>query len=129
MLSHRLGRSQAAAEVRIERSTALAKAAFESAVTAMLICDAEGRILLTNPAASEIFGHTDADLQGHSLHETLIPQERLAEYRRFLRFIRATGDGGMPRSDRCRYRPNAPMARFSPPRSWCASPGLMQISG
>ena len=94
VLSIRLGRSHAAAQVRIERSTALAKAAFESAVTAMLICDADGRILLTNPAASEIFGHSDADLHGHSLHETLIPQERLAEYRRFLRFIRASGEGG-----------------------------------
>lgn len=94
MLSIRLGRSQAAAETRIGRSTALTKAAFESAVTAMLVCDAQGRILLTNPAAGEMFGHTHADLQGHSLHETLIPQERLAEYRRFLRFIRATGESG-----------------------------------
>lgn len=129
VLSIRLGRSHAAAEMRIERSTALAKAAFESAVTAMLICDADGRILLTNPAASEIFGHTDADLQGHSLHETLIPQERLAEYRRSCALSGRRATGGMPRSARCRYQPNAPMAKSFPPRSWCASPGLMQSSG
>ena len=92
ILSVRLGRSHAAAETRLERSTALAKAAFESSVTAMLICDGDGRILLTNPAASVVFGHDYATLQGHNLQETLIPPERLGEYRRFLRFIRQTGD-------------------------------------
>lgn len=93
-LSVRLGRSHAAAETSLERSTALAKAAFESSVTAMLICDGDGRILLTNPAASVVFGHSHTSLQGHDLQETLIPPERLAEYRRFLRFIRQTGEGG-----------------------------------
>ena len=93
-LSVRLGRSHAAAETSLERSTALAKAAFESSVTAMLICDGDGRILLTNPAASVVFGHSHTSLQGHDLQETLIPPERLAEYRRFLRFIRQTGEAG-----------------------------------
>lgn len=92
ILSVRLGRSHAAAETRLERSTALAKAAFESSVTAMLICDVDGRILLTNPAASVVFGHTAAALQGHTLDETLIPPERLADYHRFLQFIQETQD-------------------------------------
>ena len=94
ILSVRLGRSHAAAETRLERSTALAKAAFESSVTAMLICDVDGRILLTNPAASVVFGHTHSALQGHNLEETLIPPERLADYHRFLRFLHQTGDTG-----------------------------------
>lgn len=94
ILSVRLGRSHAAAETSLERSTALAKAAFESSVTAMLICDDQGRILLTNPAASVVFGHHDADLLGHNLQDRVIPPERMAEYRRFLRFIRQTGEGG-----------------------------------
>ena len=94
ILSVRLGRSHAAAETSLGRSTALAKAAFESSVTAMLICDDAGRILLTNPAASEVFGHTATALQGFNLRETLIPPERQAEYRRFLRFIRQTGEAG-----------------------------------
>lgn len=94
ILSVRLGRSHAAAETSLGRSTALAKAAFESSVTAMLICDDAGRILLTNPAATEVFGHNATALQGFNLRETLIPPERQAEYRRFLRFIRQTGEAG-----------------------------------
>lgn len=94
ILSVRLGRNQAATETRLERSTALTKAAFESSVTAMLICDGDGRILLTNPAASVVFGQDNTALQGNNLRDTLIPPERLGEYRRFLRFIRQTGKSG-----------------------------------
>lgn len=94
ILSVRLGRNQAATETRLERSTALTKAAFESSVTAMLICDGDGRILLTNPAAGVVFGQDSTALQGNNLRDTLIPPERLGEYRRFLRFIRQTGKSG-----------------------------------
>lgn len=63
------------------QAQALVNKAFEGAQEGVLVCDADGRILLSNPTAREIFGFGPDELEGKLLEETVVPPSRLRRYR------------------------------------------------
>ncbi len=77
---------------------------FESAATATILHDRDGRILTANSAAAELFGLTLAELKGRTHHELIHPEEgapddlalllrgELDQYRAERRLVSATGE-------------------------------------
>jgi len=63
------------------RAQALINKAFEGAQEGVLVCDAEGRILLSNPTAREIFCRSAGELEGRALSDTVVPPNRIRRFR------------------------------------------------
>ncbi|MBY6201021.1 response regulator [Maritalea mobilis] len=81
------------------QAQALVNKAFEGAQEGVLVCDADGRILLSNPTAREIFGYDPGELEGKLLEETVVPAFRMRRYRmgmaEALAQVRAGESGGL----------------------------------
>ncbi|MCU4651205.1 ATP-binding protein [Roseibacterium sp. SDUM158016] len=81
------------------QAQALVNKAFEGAQEGVLVCDADGRILLSNPTAREIFGYGPGELEGKLLAETVVPPSRMRRYRmgmaEVLAQVRAGESGGL----------------------------------
>jgi PAS domain S-box-containing protein len=63
------------------RAQTLINKAFEGAQEGVLVCDSQGRIVLSNPTARAIFGHGPDELEGHLLSETVVPPSRMRRFR------------------------------------------------
>jgi PAS domain S-box-containing protein len=76
------------------RAQALVNRAFEGAQEGVLVCDADGRILLSNPTARDIFGE-GSGLEGRLLSETVVPPGRMRRFRMGMEALlaQATADG------------------------------------
>jgi two-component system sensor kinase FixL len=69
---------------RTELAGPLAAVIIQSAVDAIVVIDAEGRIELFNPAAERLFGYTHAEVIGRNV-STLMPAPYRDEHDRYLR--------------------------------------------
>ena len=49
------------------------QALFDTAPDAMIVCNAEGRIILANPQVEQLFGYQRGKMQGQAV-ESLIPE-------------------------------------------------------
>ena len=56
-----------------QESESLAHSLFEAAPQAIIIVDATGQIVMTNPETEKLFGYTPEELRGHAL-EVLVPE-------------------------------------------------------
>lgn len=63
-----------------EESESTAQALFQSAAQAILIVDANGKILTANPATEKLFGYSSDELVGQSV-DVLLPQSLRAEHK------------------------------------------------
>jgi two-component system cell cycle sensor histidine kinase/response regulator CckA len=81
-----------AAEAALRRSDALIRAVVETALDAIIIMDAHGRIVEFNPAAEAIFGRTREDVVGQELVEVVIPPALREAHRHGFKRHLATGE-------------------------------------
>lgn len=74
-LGHRLGShmSRAREELRARSGEALLRATVDSALDAVVVAGADGRILEFNPAATAMFGWTQAEAVGRDFADLIIP--------------------------------------------------------
>ena len=89
----------AAEKERLRRSEEQTRLVVESAISAVVTADEEGRITGWNPRAEEIFGWKRAEILGRHLATTIFPSKRRREYTQWLRgFLqegRPAGPGGV----------------------------------
>ena len=67
---------------------------FEQVRDAVILCDAEGRIVLWNPAAERIFGYTKEEALGRGV-EMIIPERHLEGHRVGMQRYARTGHGSL----------------------------------
>lgn len=67
----------------------------DAALDAVIMMDHEGRVAHWNPAAEHIFGYAREEIIGHSIHETLAPDEFRAKAVSGIREFLSTGSGAM----------------------------------
>ena len=65
----------------------------ETVLEGFIEMDAEGRITEMNPEAQKVFGWSRDDVLGRDLAETLLPEDRRAEFRDSLAAVIAGGEG------------------------------------
>ncbi len=85
------GRKQAEEELRSseERLSIITS----SAQDAIIMLDEAGNIVFWNQAAERLFGYTQAEIIGHDLHSTLVPQSLREGYRQAFQDFQQTGQG------------------------------------
>jgi len=71
-----------------ERFEALA----EASIDALVIMDAEGRVIYWNPAAERMFGYSAAEITGKKMHEVLMPLEYREQFSRGFEHFQKTGE-------------------------------------
>lgn len=81
------------AERSRRQQEAMLTGVIESAMDAIIVVDAEQRIVLFNPAAETVFGYMAADVLGGAL-EQLLPKRYRAAHADHLRSFAANGKGG-----------------------------------
>lgn len=79
--------------IEIEDRPRVARAVLEAALDAIIVIDSNGLVVEWNPAASELFGYTRADVIGGSIAELIIPEELREGHRSGLEKYLATGEG------------------------------------
>lgn len=83
------------AEHELQESEARARAILDCALTAVIVMDAEGRIIDWNARAEAMFGWTRVEALGQRLVETVIPPRYREMHNRGLRHFLATGEGAV----------------------------------
>lgn len=66
-----------------------------SAQDAILMMDDEGKIIYWNEAAEKIFGYTEKEVMGWSLHELLAPERFLEAHHKAFEHFKKTGEGAV----------------------------------
>lgn len=90
-LAVRLWRELEARTVMMERALATVSKVFDTSLSAVVIADMHGRILMTNPAASRIFGVPAEQMEGQLVEEVMIPDDQRMAHRTMLDMHRTTG--------------------------------------
>ena len=70
--------------LQAERAALTVSKAYEASLSAVIVTDLEGRILLCNRAAERIFGRSTDELVGSLVETTIVPRTLLRVYRRAL---------------------------------------------
>jgi PAS domain S-box-containing protein len=78
---------------RLRESEARTRLTVETALDAVIVMDADGRIREWNPQAEKVFGWTRAETVGRPLAETIVPAQHRAAHEQGLRRFLATGEG------------------------------------
>jgi PAS domain S-box-containing protein len=81
------------AEHELRESEARVRAILDCALSAVVVIDAEGKIIDWNARAPAIFGRTRAEALGQRLAETIIPPRYREAHDRGLKHFLATGEG------------------------------------
>lgn len=81
VLALRLWRELADRSIRMQRALATVSKVFDVSLSAIVVSDLHGRILLANPAATQIFRVTADQMTKHNIEEMMIPQGMRAQYR------------------------------------------------
>jgi len=81
------------AENLLRENMSRLKAITDSAQDAIVMMDPEGRFSFWNPAAERIFGFTEQDVLGRSLHQTIAPPSFQEAYEPAFAKFRETGRG------------------------------------
>jgi PAS domain S-box-containing protein len=77
----------------VRDSEARVRAVLNSAISAVIVIDVNGKIIDWNPRAERIFGWTRAEALGQELEELIIPPDYQQAHRRGLDHFQATGEG------------------------------------
>jgi PAS domain S-box-containing protein len=77
----------------VRESEARVRAVLNSAISAVIVIDVNGKIVDWNPRAERIFGWTRAEALGRELAELIIPPDYRQAHRRGLEHFQATGEG------------------------------------
>lgn len=86
------------AELKVERSSRMAllellEAVFDATMSAVIAMNSEGRIIVWNKSACEIFGYTVHEALGKDLHSLIVPPQHLAKTRKPLDHFFQSGQG------------------------------------
>lgn len=90
-LAMRLWRELEARTLMMQRALATVSKAFDTSLSAVVIADMHGRILMANPAASHIFGVPAAQMEGRLVEEVMVPHDQRMAHRSMLELHRTTG--------------------------------------
>ena len=90
-LAVRLWRELEARTVMMERALATVSKVFDTSLSAVVIADMHGRILMANPAASRIFDVPAKQMQGRLIEDVMIPHDQRLAHRTMLELHRTTG--------------------------------------
>lgn len=91
--SVRLDREVRERTVTLRESEGTLRAIVDSALNAIVMIDARGRVTLWNQAAEQLFGHPASEAVGQDLHHLIAPQWMWSEAEEGLRRFHVTGDG------------------------------------
>ena len=80
-------------EESLRQSEERSRSIIASAHDAFISIDLNGRIREWNLQAESMFGWPRAEVMGHFLHETIIPEKYRAEHLRGIKHLKATGEG------------------------------------
>ena len=90
-LAVRLWRELEARTVMMERALGTVSKVFDTSLSAVVIADLDGRILMANPAASHIFDAPADQIEGQRIEDVMIPHEQRMAHRTMLEQHRITG--------------------------------------
>lgn len=90
-LAVRLWRELEARTVMMERALGTVSKVFDTSLSAVVIADLDGRILMANPAASQIFDVPADQIEGRLIEDVMIPHDQRAAHRTMLEQHRLTG--------------------------------------
>ena len=68
------------------------KATIEASLDAIVVANEDGDIVDLNAAAEDVFGHSNADMMGRSLAETIVPEQHRAAHNAGMKRHKATGE-------------------------------------
>lgn len=88
ILADRLWRDLEKRTLQAERAASTVSKAYAASLSAVLVSDLDGRIILSNKAAETIFGMTEDQLRGNLIEETIVPRDLMQIYRRKLDHLR-----------------------------------------
>jgi len=88
------------AELQVERqhhqeSLELLDAVFNSAISAIIAIDSEGKVIVWNQSAVSMFGYAASEAIGKDLHSLIAPENYRADYQRGLQHFFDTGEGSL----------------------------------
>lgn len=81
VLALRLWRELADRSIRMQRALSTVSKVFDVSLSAIVVSDLHGQILLANPAATQIFRVTAEEMTKYNIEEMMIPQGMRAHYR------------------------------------------------
>ncbi len=81
------------AETALKESTELFKIIGDSALDAMIVMDSKGNVTLFNPSAEKMFGFTEKEILGKSVHDLLAPERYRKEFNEKFPEFQKTGSG------------------------------------
>ena len=90
-LAVRLWRELEARTVMMERALGTVSKVFDTSLSAVVIADLDGRILMANPAASDIFDVPADQIEGRLIEDVMIPHDQRMAHRTMLEQHRITG--------------------------------------
>lgn len=88
ILADRLWRDLEKRTLQAERAASTVSKAYAASLSAVLVSDLDGRIILSNKAAETIFGMSEDQLRGNLIEETIVPRDLMQVYRRKLAQLR-----------------------------------------
>jgi PAS domain S-box-containing protein len=90
-LAVRLWRELEARTRMMERALGTVSKAFDTSLSAVVIADMQGRILMANPAASRIFEVPADQIEGRLIEEVMVPEDQRMAHRTMLDLHRTSG--------------------------------------
>jgi len=81
------------AQTTLQESEQRFRAITDTAMDAIIMMDAAGRVLFFNSAAEKMFGYSAAEAQGQNLHDLIVPARFHAAHHAALPGFQATGQG------------------------------------
>jgi len=85
--------AQKMAQQSLKESEERFKTISHAALDAIIMIDADGRIIFWNPAAERIFGYRADEVHGRPVHDLLVPERLRAQARAGFERFRKTGNG------------------------------------
>lgn len=80
-------------EERLTESEKRFRAISELALDAIIMINAQGKVVYWSPSAERIFGHTSGDVVGRDVHRLLMPEKYRQSYERGFKTFKETGEG------------------------------------
>lgn len=90
--SHRVGRQNLRSRIELQTAYARMNTVVNTSLDAVIVSDAQGRILDFNTAAENIFGYRFADLEGKKLGDYLLPPHLRDAHHAGVKRMRDTGE-------------------------------------
>jgi two-component system sensor histidine kinase/response regulator len=81
------------AETELKENTELFKTIGDSALDALIVMDSNGNVTLFNPSAEKMFGYTEKEIMGKSVHDFLAPERYRKDFEAKFPEFKRTGRG------------------------------------